>query len=67
MHMIEAVVDKQEAQIGQCVQAWARTTVGDVAPGVVVVAAFRIGEYILLLLCRNIESQEETFDEICEA
>lgn len=61
----ETVMNKQEARIRKCVQTWARTTVGDVAPGIIVVAAFRIGEY-LLLLCRNIGGQE-TFDEVCKA
>jgi hypothetical protein len=56
---------EQISRIGETVQSWARTTVGDVAPDVVVVAAFRVGEY-LIVFCRGIEGQK-TFDEVCEA
>jgi hypothetical protein len=57
--------NEQISRIGQTVQSWARTTVSDIAPGVVVVAAFRVGEY-LVIFCRDIKAQK-AFDEVCEA
>jgi hypothetical protein len=56
---------EQISRVGQTIQSWARTTVRGITPNVVVVAAFRVGEYPVVF-CRDIEGQK-AFDEVCEA
>jgi hypothetical protein len=64
MHPHHMAVDEQISRVGQTVQSWARPTVGDITPDVVVVAAFRVGEY-LVVFCRDTEGQK-AFDEVYE-